>query len=102
MARLKISFQELKARNLHKTMAIYVSSALSAIAVSRIFMEVYSLPASVFTILVTILTFGAGSVLVFAWYHGVEGQQKFKVRELLLHSLLLIGAVVVSIQLTST
>ena len=102
MARLKISFQELKARNVRKTMAIYVSSALSAIAVSRIFMEVYSLPASVFTILVTILTFGAGSVLVFAWYHGVEGQQKFKVRELLLHSLLLIGAVVVSIQLTST
>ena len=102
MSHLSTFFDELKARKVRKTMAIYVSSALTAIGVARLFIEVYSLPISIFTILVTILTFGVGSAFVFAWYHGREGQRKFWGRELLLHSLFLICAVTVSFQLIST
>ena len=93
---------ELKSRRVRKTMAIYVSSALSAVAVLKLFMEVYDVPAVFLTVLVAILTVGIGNAFLFAWYHGVEGPQKFSRKELGLHALLVVVAVVVSYRMAGT
>jgi TolB-like protein/Tfp pilus assembly protein PilF len=86
--------EQMKERRVRKTMAIYVSSAVSAIGIIKIFLEVNVLPPIVLPVVVGVLTCGIGSALVFAWYHGGEGSQKFTLKELVLHGLLLVVAVV--------
>jgi len=93
---------ELKARHVRKTMAYYMSSALTAVAVIRLFLEVYNLPPALFPIVVSVLTSGIGSAFVFAWYHGVEGPQKFRAKELLLHGFFLLVAVGLSYRMIGT
>lgn len=93
---------ELKNRRVRKTMAIYVSTGLSSVAVLKLFMEVYDVPAVFLTVLVAILTVGIGNAFVFAWYHGVEGPQKFRPKELALHALFVVVAVVVSYRMAGT
>ena len=90
---------ELKARRVRKTMAIYVSSALTGIGVAKIFLEINVLPPVVLPVLVGVLTCGVGSALVFAWYHGVEGPQKFSGKELALHAFFLVVAAVLSVRI---
>ena len=94
--KLNALLEHLKARRVRKTMAIYMSSALTAVAITKHFLDVYHLPPVIFPILVSVLTCGIGSAFVFAWYHGVEGPQKFKAKELLLHGLFLIIAIALS------
>ena len=88
--------EELKARKVRRTLAIYVSSALTAIAVLRLFSEAYSIPTSIFPIVVTLLTFGVPSAFVFAWYHRKEGTQKFQKKEVIIHAFILVLAISVS------
>jgi TolB-like protein/Tfp pilus assembly protein PilF len=83
-------------------MAIYMSAALTAIGIVRIFIDVYDLPRSIFLVLVTVLICGVGSALVFAWYHGMEGAQKFTAKEFVLHALFLACAVFFSLHVVST
>jgi len=86
--------RELKLRNVRKTMTIYVSSALTTIGVVRLFMEVYGLPAVIFPIIVSVLTCGVGSALLVGWHHGAQGPQKIQKKEIALHSVILLAAVV--------
>ncbi len=79
-----------------------MSSALTAIGIVRIFIDVYDLPRSIFLVLVTVLSCGIGSALVFAWYHGSAGRQKFRAKELFLHAVLLACAVFFSLRVVST
>lgn len=93
---LKNFFAELKARSVRKTLAIYMSSALTTIGILRLFTDAYSLPKTMFPIVVTLLTCGLASAFLFAWYHGKEGRQAFQRKEILLHSLVVLIAVVIS------
>jgi TolB-like protein/Tfp pilus assembly protein PilF len=77
-------------------MTIYVSSAVSLVGIVKIFLEAYNLPIVILTVLVSVLTCGIGSALVFAWFHGGEGPQKFRAKELSLHAAFLVLALALS------
>ncbi len=102
MPALKDFFAELKARKVRRTLAIYMSSALTAIGIVRLFTDVYKLPAWLFPLVVTLLTCGLVSAFLFAWYHGKEGWQSFGRKELLLHALVGIVAVYLSVRVASS
>jgi TolB-like protein/Flp pilus assembly protein TadD len=99
---LKSFFAELKLRNVRKTMAIYISSALTTIGVVKLFTEVYDLPAAVFNIVVVFLTSGIVSAFVFAWHHGSAGSQRIQKTEILYHSLVVVAAIILSFRVTGT
>ncbi len=92
-------FYEFKLRNVRKTMAIYVGSALTTIAIIKLFLETYNLPTSVMPIVVTVLTCGIGSAFTFAWFHGKEGSQPLQRKELLFHAVIVGVAAVFSYQI---
>ncbi|MEK9138819.1 MAG: hypothetical protein AAB393_16995, partial [Bacteroidota bacterium] len=94
--------QELKVRNIRKTMAIYLSSALTTIGVVKLFAEVYDLPTAIFNVVVVFLTCGAASAFAVAWYHGGEGPQKPKKKEFAIHTLVLIAAVFLSFRVAGS
>ncbi len=83
---------ELKKRGVRKTLAIYLSSALTTIGVARLFSETYGLPESITPILVAVLTFGVANAVVFAWFHGAEGTQRFRPAEIAIHAAILLTA----------
>ncbi len=93
---------ELKARGVRKKMAIYMSSALTAVGVVKIFLEINVLPPVILPVVVIVLTLGIGSAFLFAWYHGGEGAQKFTWKELLLHGVLLVVALALSYRMIGT
>jgi TolB-like protein/Tfp pilus assembly protein PilF len=90
---LRKFLEELKARKVRRTLAIYVSSALTAIAVLRLFSEAYNIPTSIFPIVVTLLTFGVPSAFVFAWHHGKAGTHRFQKKEAIIHGIILLLAI---------
>jgi TolB-like protein/Tfp pilus assembly protein PilF len=94
--------EQLTARRVRKTMTIYVSSAVTLVGIVKIFLEAYNLPLVILTVLVSILTCGIGSALGFAWYHGGEGPQRFKARELSLHTGFFVLAIVLSYLMIGT
>jgi TolB-like protein/Tfp pilus assembly protein PilF len=99
MTKLKELLAELKARNVRKTMAIYVGSALTTIGIIKLFAETYGLSTSFMPIVVTVLTCGLVSAFVFAWFHGKEGAQRFSRREILLHAGIAIVALLLSLRI---
>ncbi len=98
LAKLSNFFEELKARKVRKTLGIYLASALTTLTIVRYFAEAYELPKSVLTIALTILTCGIASAFLFAWYHGKEGSQKFSRKEIGLHSIIALIAIVTSVR----
>jgi TolB-like protein/Flp pilus assembly protein TadD len=94
--------EQMKVRHIRKTMAIYMSSAVSLIGIVRIFLDAYELPKVIFTILVSVLASGIGSAFVFGWYHGVEGAQKFTRKELSLHAVFALLAITLSYRVINT
>ncbi len=90
--------EQLKLRNVRRTMAIYGSSALTAIGVIKLLIEAYHIDVfeRTFPIVVTLLLSGVVSALIFAWFHGKEGSQLFQRKELLLHALVAVVAVILS------
>lgn len=93
---LKWLYAELKARHVRKTLAIYMSSALTAIGIVRLFTDVYGLPPRFFPVAVTLATCGLFNAFVFAWFHGKEGRQPFRPVEIAVHAGIVAVAVLVS------
>jgi TolB-like protein/Flp pilus assembly protein TadD len=89
---MKNFFAQVKSRNIRKTLTIYMSTALTSIGILRLFMEVYGLPAVIFPITVSVLTCGVASAFLVGWYHGTEGQQAIRRKEIVLHSVIILGA----------
>jgi protein kinase/serine/threonine-protein kinase len=87
---IKNFIDQIRARRVRKTMAIYISSALTTIGIMKLFTEVYALPNTVFQIVVVCLTWGVISAFVFAWYHGQEGSQRMRVKEYVVHGLVVV------------
>jgi eukaryotic-like serine/threonine-protein kinase len=93
---------ELKARNVRRTLAIYLSSALTTVGIVKLSTEVYNLSATIFTVAVVFLTCGVATAFLVAWYHGSQGSQKIQKREYLLHALVLLTAVFLSLRVTDS
>lgn len=83
---------EIKERKIRKSLAIYVSAGITSIGLVHLFSLRYKLPTYIFDSLLIILLFGLISVSIFAWFHGKEGKQKFRTREIILHSMVFISA----------
>jgi protein kinase/serine/threonine-protein kinase len=77
--------EQLKTRNVRKTLAIYVSIALTTIGVIRVFMEVYGLPSAVFRFAVTLLTVGIMNAFIYAWQRGGTPGTRSRPTAILLH-----------------
>jgi TolB-like protein/Flp pilus assembly protein TadD len=96
MSGLKKFFEELKSRKVRRTLAIYVSSALTAIWLLRLSSEAYNIPTSIFPVAMTLVAFGLLSAFVVAWYHGKEGPHKFQKKEVVIHAVIVVLAIIVS------
>ncbi len=101
MLSLRQIVSELKARNVRTVMTIYISTALTTIGIVRLFADAYNLPKAIFPIVVTILTCGLISAFVFAWYHGSEGRQPVRKREILIHLVVFVIAGVITLRVSS-
>jgi len=99
MPRLRKFFDELKERNVRKTLTIYMSSALTATGIVKLFTEAYRLPPVLFSVTVTLLTFGLASAFALAWFHGKKGARRFQPKEIALHGIFFAGALFVSFRL---
>ncbi len=82
-------------------MAIYFSSALTAIGVTKLLVDVYNIPERIFPVVVTLLLSGVVSAFIFAWFHGKEGGQKFRKREIALHLVVIAFAAFISFRVGS-
>ncbi len=94
--------EEFKRRNVRKTLAIYLSSALTGIGIIKLFQEAFGIPAFFFPVAVSLFTVGIGNMLVFAWYHGEAGGQRVRVREILLHSVFIACGVFLAFRAAET
>ncbi len=99
MSRIRAFIGQLKERGVRRTLTIYMSSALTAIGIVKLFSEVYGLSPSIFPVIVTILTFGLASAFLYAWFHGKEGSRRIQLKEIALHSIVVAVAVFVSFQI---
>lgn len=93
---MKNFFAEIKDRKVRKYLAIYLSSCITTIGIVHLFSFRYRLPTFIFDALLVFLLFGIVSVIIAAWFHGKEGNQKTKKIEYFIHSAVFLAAVVVS------
>ncbi len=93
----------MKTRNVRKTMAIYGSTALTAIGVIKLLIETYHIDVleRTFPVVVTLLLSGVVSAFIFAWFHGKEGGQRFQKREIALHIVVIVVAMFISFRVGS-
>src|SRR3989304_6406144 len=85
---MKNFYQEIKERKIRKWFAIYLSSCVTVIGLLNLFSLRYQFPPNIFDSLLIIIIFGFFSVAVLVWYHGKEGKQKIKKREIVFHSII--------------
>ena len=90
---MKNFYQEIKERKIRKWFAIYLSSCVTVIGLLNLFSLRYQFPPNIFDSLLIIIIFGFFSVAVLVWYHGKEGKQKIKKREIVFHSIIFLSAV---------
>lgn len=98
---MKNFFKEIKERKVRKWLAIYFSSCITIIGLVNLFSFRYQLPRYIFDSLIVIVSFGFVSAAVLAWYHGKEGTQKIKKREIVIHSIILISSLITIYFVTS-
>ena len=94
--------RHLKERNVRKTMAIYVSAALTTIGVVKLFTEVYDIPPLILTVVVTVLTIGAGNALVYSWQKGTTPTKRGRTISRSFHSVFLVLAVILAYRAVAT
>ena len=85
---MKNFFAEIKERKIRKWIAIYLSTAITIMGVTHLLSLRYKLPDFIFDTVFFSLLLGILGTIVFAWFHGKEGEQKIKVTEIVLQSIL--------------
>lgn len=89
---LKKFFLEVKERKVIRWISIYFSFALTITGAENLFGSKYNFPDFIFDSMVVIIIAGIPSILIMAWFHGKEGPQKIKKKEIFLHAVVaLIG-----------
>lgn len=96
MIKLKNFTKEIKERKLRKWLAIYFSSAVTIIGLVNLFSSRYNLPLYIFDVLIILILFGFISIIFISWFHGKDGTHKIEKVEYLIHSLILICAILSS------
>jgi TolB-like protein/Flp pilus assembly protein TadD len=61
---------------------------------------VYDLPEALFKVVAVLMTCGAASAFIVAWYHGSGGTQKTQKKEYAFHTLVLAAAIILSFRVT--
>jgi hypothetical protein len=97
MPLLKNILQQVKERKLRKWLTIYISTALTILGTIHLFSLRYQFPSFIFDIPLVILIFGLFTIIVIAWYHGKDGQQKIRFTEIIFYTFFLAGAITVII-----
>lgn len=92
---MKYLFTEIKERRIRKWLAIYISTGITTIGVVHLLSIRYGLPGYIFDFVFFTLLFGILGTAIIAWFHGKEGRQKIKPIEYGLHSILIIGWLIV-------
>jgi protein kinase/serine/threonine-protein kinase len=99
---LKSFIEQLRIRNIRKTLTIYMSAALTAIGVVKLFTEVYGLPTQIFVVAVTMLTAGVASAFLYAWQKGGQTTPKSRRAGFLFHCCFLTIGIVLSYRVATT
>jgi multisubunit Na+/H+ antiporter MnhF subunit len=94
MSMLEKLFEEIKARKIRKWIAIYLSTGLTILGMSNLIGSRYNLPSIIFDLILVIMVFGFISVIILAWFHGKEEHQKVTLKEIILHSTVVICAAI--------
>ncbi len=92
MDRLRGFWEQVKARKIRRTAAIYTSTAITILGVENLFAGVYHLPRQIFDALLVLLLCGFPGACIAAWYHEAEGKQRIRKKEATLYSVLLLVA----------
>jgi TolB-like protein/Flp pilus assembly protein TadD len=87
-------FEEIKARKIRKWVAIHLSTGLTILGVANLIGSRYNLPLIIFDLILVILVFGLISVIILAWFHGKEEHQKVTLKEIILHSTVVLFAAI--------
>jgi TolB-like protein/Flp pilus assembly protein TadD len=87
-------FEEIKARKIRKWITIHLSTGLTTLGVINLVGTRYNLPSFIFDLFLVMLVFGTISVVILAWFHGKEEHKKATVKEIILHSSVVICAAV--------
>src|ERR1035437_2609864 len=87
-------FEEIKARKIRKWAAIHLSTGLTLLGVANLIGTRYNLPLFIFDLILVISVFGLISVIILAWFHGKEEHQKVTLKEIILHSTVVICAAI--------
>ncbi len=98
----KSFFRQLKERNVRKTLAIYLSAALTAVGMANVFSVRYQLPAGLFDVILVFIIFGFFSAGVYAWFRGGDKKEGNRKKEFLLHGGIFLTAGVVAFFFTTT
>ncbi len=86
--------EEIKERKIRKWVTIHVSTGLTILGVINLFGSRYNLPSYIFDLFVVIIIFGLVSVIILAWFHGKENHQKVTIKEIILHSTVVVFAAI--------
>jgi len=95
-------FEEIKKRKVRKWIAVYLSIAVTIVGITNIMVNRYNLPTKIFDTTLVLLSIGILSILLIAWFHGEPGKQKVKVKEIVLHSIVILAAGFFIISITSS
>ena len=87
-------FEEIKARKIRKWAAIHLSTGLTILGVSNLIGSRYNLPSFIFDLILVITVFGLISVIILAWFHGKESHQKITLKEIILHTSVVLCAAI--------
>ena len=98
-ARLQAFLTEAKSRKLTRTFTIYTSTALTVLGAVSLFSSHYDLPGKLFDVVLIILVCGLPSALLIAWFHGKPEKQKIQKREITIHTVLGLTALILIIRI---
>lgn len=80
--------EQIKERKILRWLGIYSSLALTVTGAVNLFSIRYNFPPLIFDSLVILILSGFPSIIIMAWFHGKEGTQKIKRKEIILHSVI--------------
>jgi len=100
MLSIKQIFQEIKSHKIRKTLIIYITTGITILGSVNLFSGVYHLPLVLFDCVLSVILCGIPSIIVYAWYHNLEGKQKIQKKEIIFYSISLLAAIVIIVLIT--
>ncbi len=99
MFTLKTLFEEIRSRKLIQTLVIYAAGAWTVLQVVDVLTNHFKWPEKIFQIVFVLVICGIPVSIIIAWCHGKAGSQRIQTVEILLHSIILVLAIVFIIRI---